>query len=62
MSTEKINTPPTPVPASTILLVRKSASGGQLEVFMVVRHHQICLLYTSPSPRDLSTSRMPSSA
>ena len=21
-----------------------------------------CLLYTSPSPRDLSTSRMPSSA
>ena len=22
----------------------------------------ICLLYTSPSPRDLSTSRMPSSA
>ena len=24
--------------------------------------HMICLLYTSPSPRDLSTSRMPSSA
>ena len=24
--------------------------------------HFICLLYTSPSPRDLSTSRMPSSA
>ena len=24
--------------------------------------HGICLLYTSPSPRDLSTSRMPSSA
>ncbi len=24
--------------------------------------NQICLLYTSPSPRDLSTSRMPSSA
>ena len=23
---------------------------------------EICLLYTSPSPRDLSTSRMPSSA
>ena len=30
----------------------------------VVRLHgnKICLLYTSPSPRDLSTSRMPSSA
>ena len=25
-------------------------------------HHKVCLLYTSPSPRDLSTSRMPSSA
>eukprot|EP00831_Metopus_contortus_P024650 TRINITY_DN21452_c0_g1_i3.p2 TRINITY_DN21452_c0_g1~~TRINITY_DN21452_c0_g1_i3.p2 ORF type:complete len:122 (+),score=25.44 TRINITY_DN21452_c0_g1_i3:197-562(+) len=24
--------------------------------------HKTCLLYTSPSPRDLSTSRMPSSA
>ena len=24
--------------------------------------HNLCLLYTSPSPRDLSTSRMPSSA
>ena len=23
---------------------------------------RVCLLYTSPSPRDLSTSRMPSSA
>ena len=25
-------------------------------------HNELCLLYTSPSPRDLSTSRMPSSA
>ena len=25
-------------------------------------YKEICLLYTSPSPRDLSTSRMPSSA
>ena len=25
-------------------------------------HSSGCLLYTSPSPRDLSTSRMPSSA
>ena len=25
-------------------------------------HFGNCLLYTSPSPRDLSTSRMPSSA
>ena len=25
-------------------------------------YQKFCLLYTSPSPRDLSTSRMPSSA
>ena len=28
----------------------------------VVTQYGYCLLYTSPSPRDLSTSRMPSSA
>ena len=27
-----------------------------------INHEYACLLYTSPSPRDLSTSRMPSSA
>ena len=27
-----------------------------------LRRFHTCLLYTSPSPRDLSTSRMPSSA
>ena len=29
---------------------------------MMNKHFINCLLYTSPSPRDLSTSRMPSSA
>ena len=29
---------------------------------MAVANLETCLLYTSPSPRDLSTSRMPSSA
>ena len=29
---------------------------------LVVVDYNDCLLYTSPSPRDLSTSRMPSSA
>ena len=33
-----------------------------LAIVLVVRSFLICLLYTSPSPRDLSTSRMPSSA
>ena len=41
------------------------------EIFRVFFYHDgvnngtrlsVCLLYTSPSPRDLSTSRMPSSA
>ena len=29
---------------------------------LLSRMFGLCLLYTSPSPRDLSTSRMPSSA
>ena len=32
---------------------------GQKEAEAIIK---ACLLYTSPSPRDLSTSRMPSSA
>ena len=35
---------------------------GRIGVFEKYRWIIICLLYTSPSPRDLSTSRMPSSA
>ena len=35
-------------------------SGRKPEDFFDV--DEFCLLYTSPSPRDLSTSRMPSSA
>ena len=31
-------------------------------LFPAILGHEGCLLYTSPSPRDLSTSRMPSSA
>ena len=33
-----------------------------LESTLQQRLSDTCLLYTSPSPRDLSTSRMPSSA
>ena len=35
-------------------------SGPERTLFWL--RHYLCLLYTSPSPRDLSTSRMPSSA
>ena len=37
-------------------------------IYKISKHQKVnliinsCLLYTSPSPRDLSTSRMPSSA
>ena len=35
---------------------------GRLESWNKDNPGYVCLLYTSPSPRDLSTSRMPSSA
>ena len=35
---------------------------GDLDAIRAVAKGGGCLLYTSPSPRDLSTSRMPSSA
>ena len=38
------------------------AAVAPLTGIVVVASLAICLLYTSPSPRDLSTSRMPSSA
>ena len=34
----------------------------EIEANAELREYWSCLLYTSPSPRDLSTSRMPSSA
>ena len=36
--------------------------GGMQEGVDLITLDNGCLLYTSPSPRDLSTSRMPSSA
>ena len=33
-----------------------------IPVIVIVMMYEICLLYTSPSPRDISGSRMPSSA
>ena len=46
---------PIPLPTKkTIITVNKSV--------FVDKKSRDCLLYTSPSPRDLSTSRMPSSA
>ena len=41
-------------------LARKAFAPARIPMPLV--HIDTCLLYTSPSPRDLSTSRMPSSA
>ena len=37
-------------------------TGKSIQKFSIFYEVTNCLLYTSPSPRDLSTSRMPSSA
>ena len=36
--------------------------GTQGSIYLKTGYHKICLLYTSPSPRDATLSRMPSSA
>ena len=40
-------------------IIGKASKAGRSDVEKALKS---CLLYTSPSPRDLSTSRMPSSA
>ena len=63
--------------AAEACVIKKTSIGGQAviegvmmrgpeKIAVAVRKPDgdiiVCLLYTSPSPRDLSTSRMPSSA
>ena len=42
--------------------VVRAVARGATNAEIAAALHVTCLLYTSPSPRDLSTSRMPSSA
>ena len=43
--------------------LRETAANKEAHFFgTLILQSNTCLLYTSPSPRDLSTSRMPSSA
>ena len=46
------------------LQVEYPNAGGGVRYYIIIPYdeYDTCLLYTSPSPRDLSTSRMPSSA
>ena len=47
-----------------LVIVQLSGGNDGLNTIIPYRNdiYYSCLLYTSPSPRDLSTSRMPSSA
>ena len=49
-------------PGIEVDAVVHAATGQEQHVNVTTRKKYTCLLYTSPSPRDLSTSRMPSSA
>ena len=40
----------------------KAEETGKVQAIFYRNDHNICLLYTSPSPRDKRQSRMPSSA
>ena len=51
-----------PVTDSKGVTTLRSVPEGSKEERSVKEEYRSCLLYTSPSPRDLSTSRMPSSA
>ena len=51
-ASEKMNDP--------VIIANMKAKYGLDKPF--IEQYGTCLLYTSPSPRDLSTSRMPSSA
>ena len=50
------------VPGLSDISVKVFADGVNKVTVQPQKQDRDCLLYTSPSPRDLSTSRMPSSA
>ena len=60
--------PYTPGTRQRVVTDFSEITSAKPERSLIVPKHRVkgrnnrCLLYTSPSPRDLSTSRMPSSA
>jgi len=49
-------------PKVTVLVATAAIATALIPAEIIIGRARTCLLYTSPSPRDLSTSRMPSSA
>ena len=58
---EPVHPRPAPEP-DMVAALRGTFVSAALKAHVSNNEADICLLYTSPSPRDLSTSRMPSSA
>ena len=54
--------PPQSASVSRQSASHKPSASPSVTASVVPAQDKVCLLYTSPSPRDLSTSRMPSSA
>ena len=46
----------------TIITKLDKGEGDKIEKNEIIAYVRLCLLYTSPSPRDRTRSRMPSSA
>ena len=60
---EKMLTDPEILANIDRMLEIQKEMGGLAKIAAAVREHRVlCLLYTSPSPRDQRGSRMPSSA
>ena len=62
VKTEKVNPIHRPAPRHEDLATSTEILVTGIKVVDLMEPYTNCLLYTSPSPRDLSTSRMPSSA
>ena len=56
-----LDTQATPVMAQDVIRRIREVTDKPIK-YVVLSHYHACLLYTSPSPRDRTRSRMPSSA
>ena len=58
----RVKTPSFTVEQVNLLIETYNSIIRDIHSHLAKKDSYVCLLYTSPSPRDLSTSRMPSSA